>query len=307
MAQTHQQTLTRKATLSGIGLHTGQPVRLTLKPAPVHSGIVFRRTDLPGRPEIAAHWQNVTPSPLCTTLTNDDGTSVGTIEHLMAALAALGIDNAVVDLDGPEVPILDGSSAPFLAALTKAGITRQPAPRAYLRVMRPVCFAEGDKRVQLLPSLLGQSTFDLSVQIDFPSAAIGRQEAHLRLSPAAFQREVAFARTFGFASEVERMRTAGLGRGGSLDNAVVIDGDTVLNPEGFHVPDECVRHKLLDAVGDLSLAGFPLIGRFVGEKCGHYLNYRLLEALFGDEDNYTLETFERVQPVQRQREMALVG
>jgi UDP-3-O-[3-hydroxymyristoyl] N-acetylglucosamine deacetylase len=288
-----QHTVRSAARWQGVGLHSGTPVTLVLRSAPVHTGIRFRRLDLPGRPTVQALWQNVEPSPLCTTLVGEDGTRVVTIEHLMAALAALGIDNAVAELDGPEVPILDGSAAPFLDVLQTVGVKRQTAARRFVRVLQPVTVTEGNRTVTLRPATGAlDDTLDLSVMIDFPSAAIGRQHGSLRLTPEAFRTEVSYARTFGFAEDVARMKAAGLGRGGSLANAVVVEGDTVLNPEGLRAPDEFVRHKLLDAVGDLYLAGAPLIGQFSGERCGHYMNYRLLEALFSDADNWTAETFE---------------
>jgi UDP-3-O-[3-hydroxymyristoyl] N-acetylglucosamine deacetylase len=287
-----QHTVHSAARWHGVGLHSGAPVTLVVRPAPVNSGIVFRRTDLPHRPTVAALWHAVEPSPLCTTLVGEDGTRIATIEHLMAALSALGVDNAVAELNGPEVPILDGSAAPFLDTLRSAGVRQQTLPRRFIRVARPVQVKDGNRTVSLHPadSPLAD-TLDLTVVIDFPSAAIGRQEGHLRLSSAAFLSEVSYARTFGFAEDVARMKAAGLGQGGSLANAVVVEGDRVLNPEGLRAPDEFVRHKLLDAVGDLYLAGAPLIGAFYGERCGHYMNYRLLEALFSDEDNWSLETF----------------
>ena len=288
-----QQTVRSSARWHGVGLHSGVPVTLVLRPAAVNTGIVFRRVDLPKRPTVPALWQYVAPSPLCTTLTGEDGTQVATIEHLMAALAALGIDNAVAELDGPEVPILDGSAAPFLDVLQAVGIKRQTAPRRFVRVLQPVRVIDGNRTVTLRPAASPfADTLDLHVSIDFPSAAIGRQQGSLRLSPAAFTTEVSYARTFGFAEDIARMKAAGLGRGGSLANAVVVEGDQVLNPEGLRAPDEFVRHKLLDAVGDLYLAGAPLIGHFTGERCGHYMNYRLLEALFSDVDNWTIDTFE---------------
>jgi UDP-3-O-[3-hydroxymyristoyl] N-acetylglucosamine deacetylase len=293
MRQHLQQTVRSPARWHSVGLHSGAPVTLVLRPAAVNTGIVFRRVDLPGQPTVPALWHAVEPSPLCTTLVGEDGTRVGTIEHLMAALAAVGIDNAVAELDGPEVPILDGSAAPFLDGLQTAGIKRQTTPRRFVRVLRPVQVIDGNRTVTLHPAASPLAdTLDLTVTIDFPSAAIGRQRGSLRLSPAAFTTEVSYARTFGFAEDVARMKAAGLGRGGSLANAVVVEGDRVLNPEGLRAPDEFVRHKLLDAVGDLYLAGAPLIGQFTGERCGHYMNYRLLEALFSDADNWSLETFE---------------
>jgi UDP-3-O-[3-hydroxymyristoyl] N-acetylglucosamine deacetylase len=249
---------------------------MVLRPAAPDSGIRFYRSDL--NTEIAADWRNAVDSPLCTTLTNSKGVSVGTVEHLMAALAGLEIDNVVVELDGPEVPAMDGSASPFVFLIECAGLTEQDAPRRAIRVLKPVSVGTPGKSAVLAPS----DQFAVSFAIDFASSAIRRQELTLAPCPATFKHELSAARTFGFLDEVERMREAGLARGGSLDNAVVIAGDRVLNEEGLRYVDEFVRHKMLDAVGDLYLAGAPLLGHFHGTRSGHALNRQLLVALFAD-------------------------
>ena len=275
---THQRTL--KATIGcvGVGLHAGHRVSLTLLPAPPGHGIVFRRTDL--GVDIPARFDRVAATSLSTVLADGEA-RVGTIEHVMAALVGSGIDNALIELDGPEPPILDGSAAPYLFLIDCAGIIRQDAPRTAIQVCRPVRVSEGDAFAELRPNP-GLRGLDLALSIDFPAAAIGRQALSIRLTPESFRHELARARTFALAEEVEQMRAAGLVRGGSLDNAVVVDRARVLNPAGLRMPDEFVRHKLLDAVGDLALAGAPLDGRFVAHRSGHTLNNRLLRALFAD-------------------------
>lgn len=289
-----QHTLKSSIGCTGIGLHSGSRVRLTLTPAPTDTGIVFLRTDVGAeRALVAALWDKVADTRLCTLIGNAEGTLVGTVEHLMAALRGSGIDNAVVELDGPEVPIMDGSSEPFVFLIECAGVVAQDAPRRSLRVLKEVTVVDGEKRVSLLPA--PQSSFH--AEIEFSSAAIRRQEGVLRLPTDAersgtFKAEVARARTFGFRHEVDMLRAAGLARGGSLDNAVVIDGDRVMNEGGLRMPDEFVRHKLLDAVGDLYLAGAPIRGHFHGVRPGHEMNNRLLRGLFADRANYTWEVGE---------------
>jgi len=249
---------------------------MVLRPAAPDSGIRFYRSDR--NTEIAADWRNAIESPLCTTLTNSKDVSVGTVEHLMAALAGLEVDNVVIELDGPEVPAMDGSAAPFVFLIECAGLTEQDAPRRVIRVLKPVSVGTPGKSAVLAPS----DRFAVSFAIDFASSAIRRQELTLSPCAATFKHELSAARTFGFLDEVERMREAGLARGGSLDNAVVIAGDRVLNEEGLRYVDEFVRHKILDAVGDLYLAGAPLLGHFHGTRSGHALNRQLLAALFAD-------------------------
>jgi UDP-3-O-[3-hydroxymyristoyl] N-acetylglucosamine deacetylase len=281
--RTAQQTLAAAIGCVGVGLHSGAPCQLTLAPAPPGTGIVFRRTDLPAR-DIPARFDHVADTRLCTVLACPDAPEhrVGTVEHLMAALAARGIDNAVVSVDGPELPILEGSAASFVFLLECAGIAAQPAAPAEIEVLRAVRVEDGPAFAELRPG----PGLHLAVSIDFAAPAIGRQSLRLRLTERSFRTELARARTFTLAEEVERLRNAGLARGGSLGNAVVVDGARVLNPGGLLMPDEFVRHKALDVVGDLALAGAPLRARFIGHRPGHALNNRLLRALFADARNW---------------------
>jgi UDP-3-O-[3-hydroxymyristoyl] N-acetylglucosamine deacetylase len=273
----HQKTLKAAIQCRGVGLHTGARINLVIHPAAAGTGIVFRRRDL-GGVEIAAHWRNIVESTLCTTLGNDAGMKISTIEHLMAALAGLEIDNAIVELDGPEVPVMDGSAAPFVFLIECAGITEQVAPRRGIKVLKPVRVGVSGNSASLTPA----DGFRLSFAIDFASGAIRQQELSYDLDAENFKHEISRARTFGFLDEVERMRQAGLARGGSLENAVVISGDRVLNKEGLRYDDEFVRHKVLDALGDLYLAGGAIQGHFHGVRSGHALNRQLVEALFAD-------------------------
>jgi UDP-3-O-[3-hydroxymyristoyl] N-acetylglucosamine deacetylase len=261
----------------GIGVHSGARVAMVLHPAPADSGIMFRRTDRGGAC-VAAHWRNVQESPLCTTLTNREGVSVATVEHLLAAFAGAEIDNVIVELDGPEVPVMDGSAEPFLFLIERAGIVEQDAPRRAIKVLKPVRVADEDSAAALEPDV----TFNVSFEIDFSSQRVRRQDIALSIDAETFKADLARARTFGFLEEVERLRAAGLARGGSLDNAVVVSDGKVLNSGGLRYADEFVRHKVLDAVGDLYLAGGPIVGHFHGVRSGHAMNRRLLETLFAD-------------------------
>jgi UDP-3-O-[3-hydroxymyristoyl] N-acetylglucosamine deacetylase len=264
------------ANLSGVGIHGGRPVTLDVRPSAAGSGIVFLRRDETGRdPVVRARADRVIDTRLGTTIANAAGVSVATVEHLMAALAGLEIDNAVVAIDGPEAPIMDGSAAPFVRALEAAGRRPQAAPRQFLEILEPIEVRDGDKRARLLPA----DVFEMAFEIAFDDAAIGRQSLDLRLDRAAFRRELADCRTFGFRHEVDALHAAGLARGGSLDNVVVIDGGAVLNAEGLRRPDEFVRHKMLDALGDLYLLGAPILGRYEGRYCGHALNNALARAV----------------------------
>jgi UDP-3-O-[3-hydroxymyristoyl] N-acetylglucosamine deacetylase len=276
-----QRTLKAAIGCVGVGLHSGQRVTLTLRPAEPETGIVFRRTDRGC--DIPARFDYVIDTRLSTVLgaPDDAAARIGTVEHLMAALAAAGIDNAVVELDGPEVPVLDGSAAPFLFLIDCAGIAVQDAPRRVVEVRRTVRVEDGEAFAELRPAG-ADGGFALAVSIDFAAPAIGRQALSLPLSAGSFRQEIAGARTFALAAEVESLRAAGFARGGSLGNAVVVEGARVLNPEGLRMRDEFVRHKLLDAVGDLALAGAVLRGRLVAHRPGHTLNNRLLRALFAD-------------------------
>jgi UDP-3-O-[3-hydroxymyristoyl] N-acetylglucosamine deacetylase len=278
-----QRTLKRPIGCVGVGLHCGQRVQMTLNPAPVGSGLVFRRIDIAPAPiDIPARFDHVVDTRLCTGVASADrpDVQVGTVEHLTAALYGCGIDNALIELDGPEVPILDGSSAPFVFLLECAGFVEQDAPRAEIEVLRPIRVASGDAYAELRPHSGPGLAMALSIAFDAP--AIGRQALSLRLTPDAFRHELARARTFTLIHEVAQLQAAGRAKGGSLDNAIVVDQARVLNPGGLRMPDEFVRHKLLDAVGDLALAGAAVRGRFVAHRSGHTLNNRLLCALFAD-------------------------
>ena len=274
MATTHQHTLAGPAIFAGVGLHTGRRIRAAILPAAAGSGIVFVRTDLGGR-AIQARAGNVVDTRLNTVLGDGSGATVSTVEHLMAAFAALEVDNAVVELDGPEAPIMDGSAAAFVQMIDHVGLRRQEAARQYLEVLRPIEVTDGCRRASLRPA----ARLELAFEIDFDSPAIGRQHIDLVMDQAAFRAQLADCRTFGFLHEVEALRAAGLALGGSLDNAVVVDGEAVLNPEGLRRPDEFVRHKALDALGDLYLLGLPLMGRFEGVRAGHALNNALVRKL----------------------------
>jgi UDP-3-O-[3-hydroxymyristoyl] N-acetylglucosamine deacetylase len=249
---------------------------MMLLPAAPGTGIVFRRTDAGA--EIRAHWSNAAPSALCTILSNGEGIRIGTVEHLMAALHGAEIDNAVVELDGPEVPIMDGSASPFVFLLECAGTVEQDAARRAIRILKPVEISDEEAAATLVPD----HGFSMSFEIDFDNPLIRRQDMALEVSAETFKTELSRARTFGLLDEVHRMQAAGLARGGSLDNAVVVSGDHVLNTGGLRYDDEFVRHKLLDAFGDLYLAGGPMIGHFRGVRSGHSHTRRLLAALFAD-------------------------
>jgi UDP-3-O-[3-hydroxymyristoyl] N-acetylglucosamine deacetylase len=277
-----QTTLKSAIGCVGHGVHTGRRVRLSLRPAEPDRGVVFRRVDL-GR-DIPARYDHVTDARFATTLgePDDPACRVGTVEHVMGALAGAGIDNAVVELDGPEVPILDGSASPYVFLIDCAGVAEQAPPRHVIEVLRPVRVAAGDAWAELQPPTRPGPGFEMALSIEFAAEAIGHQSLALRLTPTTFRHQLCRARTFALAEEVAGLRAAGLARGGSLENAVVVDHDRVLNPGGLRMPDEFARHKLLDAVGDLALAGAALCGRFVAHRSGHALNNLLLRALFAD-------------------------
>lgn len=281
-----QHTLKRPVHCIGVGLHSGNNVSLTIAPAEVGTGIRFVRSDKQGAAaHLVALWDQVVDTRLCTVLGNGYGTTIGTVEHLMAALAGAGVDNAVITIDGPEVPIMDGSAAPFTAMLESAGLAVQRAPRRAIRILKPVDVVEGGKSASFAPA--PETCY--SFEIDFDNAVIARQNRSFTLAPEAFRDDIAEARTFGFLHEVDYLRSVGLARGGSLDNAVVISGDSVMNEGGLRFHDEFVRHKILDAVGDLYLAGAPIIGHFHGCRSGHALNNRLLRALMADQSAWCFE------------------
>jgi UDP-3-O-[3-hydroxymyristoyl] N-acetylglucosamine deacetylase len=274
---TMQHTLKSNAIFDGTGLHSGKPVCMVVMPASADYGIWFRRSDITtGDVMIAARWDAVVPSRLCTLVANTSGHSVSTIEHIMAALAGCGIHNALVNIDGPEVPILDGSARPFVAGLLASGVRTQCAPVRAIRILETIEVREGDAVARLEPS----DMLEIDFSIDFADAAIGRQEKTLNMSNGAFVRELCDSRTFCLQADVDAMRANGLALGGNLKNAVVFAGDQVLSPGGLRHADEPVRHKMLDALGDLALAGGPILGRYVGQRAGHAMTNRLLRALF---------------------------
>ena len=280
-----QKTLRSAVHCTGIGLHSGAKVSMTLKPAEPNAGISFVRTDL-GGVTIPARWDHVVDTRLCTVVGNSDGVTIGTVEHLMAALAGLHVDNAVVEVDAPELPVMDGSSGPFVFLIECAGLLEQACARRAIRVLEPVRATGDGWAISLTPG----NGFSVDVEIDYGRSAVGNQSLALDLVNGTFKKELARARTFGFLDEVQELRAAGLARGGSLDNAVVISGDRILNEEGLRYQDEFVRHKALDAIGDLYLAGGPIIGRFHGMRSGHTGNNRLLRALFARAGSWTWDT-----------------
>lgn len=288
MTSARQTTIGHAVHCSGIGLHSGCPVEMRLLPAPAGHGIVFRRIDLPDAARvadsdrIAARFDSIVDTRLGMTLGNKDGVHVATVEHLMAALMGCGIDNVEVELTGPEVPAMDGSAAPFVFLIECAGLKQFNVRRRALRILRPIVVEDGDKRAELAPA----TRFTVDVEIDFAATMVRRQRFIVDVTEAEFRTHVSRARTFGFLSEVESLRANGLALGGSLENAVVVDGDSVLNADGLRFTDEFVRHKALDAIGDLALAGAPLLGRFRGVRTGHTLNAALLRALFASEDAF---------------------
>jgi UDP-3-O-[3-hydroxymyristoyl] N-acetylglucosamine deacetylase len=277
-----QKTVSKQVKFEGVGLHSGIPARLVIKPASVDHGIVFVRSDLTQDNILPARWDLVDQSPLCTKLVNDAGVSLSTVEHVMAALTGCGITNAYVTVDGPEAPILDGSSAEFVSKILQAGIQAQNGGLRALEILRPVEVIRGDAFARLVP---GQN-LSINFEIDFTDAAIGRQSKTMSMANGAFVRELSDCRTFCRQSDVDMMRSQGLALGGTYENAVVVDGDKVLSPGGLRRADEAVRHKMLDALGDLALAGAPILGRYEGYKAGHALTNQLLRAVFADPSAY---------------------
>lgn len=279
-----QTTLKNAIHCSGVGVHGGQKTCMTLKPAEADSGILFQRSDLPGQPTIPALWSQAVESPLCSRIVaRDCDASVSTIEHLMAALLGCGIDNVLIEIDGPEVPIMDGSAAPFVFLIECAGVAQLDSPRKAIKVLKPVEVSEPHRMARLLP----YDGFAVDFAIHFDSKAVGGQRFACEVTPTSFKQEISRARTFGFLHEVDELRKLGLAKGGSLDNAVVVDDDVILNAGGLRYSDEFVRHKTLDSIGDLYMAGRPLIASFQGDKAGHALTLRLLQALFADASNYS--------------------
>lgn len=284
-----QRTLKNAIRATGVGLHTGEKIYLTLRPAPVGTGIVFRRVDLAAPVDIKADPDHVTDTRMSTTI-ESHGVKISTVEHLMAALAGLGIDNAYVDVTAPEIPVMDGSAGPFVFLLQSAGIEEQVAPKQFIRIRKPVRVEDGDKWVQFEP----WDGFKVSFSIDFdhPSLRKSTQTACVDFSTTSFVKEVSRARTFGFMRDLEMLRAAGLARGAGLDNAIVMDNYRVLNEDGLRYEDEFVKHKVLDAIGDLYLLGHPLIGAFSAHKSGHALNNRILRTLMADTEAWELISYE---------------
>ncbi len=277
MTDFNQRTLKAAVTCQGVGLHSGERVQMTLRPAPAGSGITFVRTDLEPAVEIPARSEHVVDTTFATTL-GKDGARVGTVEHLLAALSGLGVDNARVELTGPEVPIMDGSAAPFVYLVRAAGIELQKRFKRFLVVRKALEVGEGGKRAQVTPA----PQFGVTCTVDFDHPLISDQKLELTMSDRVFYREISRARTFGFLRDVESLKRMGLALGGSLENAIVVDDFNILNPEGLRYSDEFVRHKILDIVGDLALCGMPVIGHFTSVKSGHALNQKLLRRLLGE-------------------------
>jgi UDP-3-O-[3-hydroxymyristoyl] N-acetylglucosamine deacetylase len=293
-----QTTLREPVVVTGIGVHSGSAVTLTLVPAEADTGIAFLRcgTDGSADRELAANFRAVTATEFATVLGDDSGPAISTTEHILAALYGLGIDNAVVEVDGPEVPIVDGSSAPFVAAIDQVGIATQAAPRRYIQVLKPVRVSRDDCYGELRPHLRG---LRIETEIEFDHPLIGRQSLAIEVEPDAFRRELARARTFGFMSDVAKLWSAGYALGASLENTVVVADSRVLNAEGLRYADEFVRHKAVDAIGDLALAGAPLIGAYRSVRGGHKLNHAVVTALMADPTAWayveTPETARRVR------------
>ena len=286
-----QHTLGKVVEFGGIALHSGGNVNLKILPADVDHGVVFRRIDVSrNTSRIPAAWDMVSDTVLSTTITNSNGISVSTIEHLMAALSGSGIDNVLIEIDGPEVPIMDGSSEPFVHGFQSSGVVEQKATRSILKILKPVeVFGESCERIALYPA----DDFSIDFEIDFNSSAVREKTLDVALVNGTFNHEISAARTFGFLEDVDKMRAAGLGLGGSLDNVVIVDGENVLNSEGLRYEDEFVRHKILDCVGDVYLAGGPILGRIEAYKTGHYFNNKLLRQLFANPDAWEWITEEK--------------
>ena len=291
-----QRTLKSMVRATGVGLHTGRKVAMALRPAPIDTGVVFCRSDLPGNPAIPAHALNVTNTTMATVI-EKDGARVSTVEHLMSAFAGLGIDNVFVDVSAEEVPIMDGSAGTFVFLIQSAGMEEQPAPKRYVRVLKRIEIEDGDKKVRLEP--FDGFKVGFSIEFSHPVFDAATSVVEVDFGEVSFVREISRARTFGFTQEVEMLRTRGLARGGSLDNAIVIDDFRVLNAEGLRMDDEFVKHKALDAVGDLYLLGRPLIGAFYGHKSGHALNNQLVRKLIADRSAWEEVTFDKVESLPR--------
>jgi UDP-3-O-[3-hydroxymyristoyl] N-acetylglucosamine deacetylase len=280
-----QTTLDEEVVLTGIGVHSAAPVTVVLHPAEANSGLTFYVANGEGGPAVLhADFRSVTNVTLCTVLGNADGAMVATVEHLLAALRGMGVDNADVEVDGSEAPIMDGSAEPFVEAIREAGVRELDEPRRFIRILKPVRVEEGAAYAEFTP----YDGFRIDVEIDFPTPLVGRQRVAMDLTPANFRRELSRARTFGFMKDVKQLWATGRALGASLDNTVVLGDDRVINPEGLRYADEFVRHKALDAVGDLALAGAPLLGAFRSYRGGHKLNNMVLHALYKDQDSWAV-------------------
>lgn len=281
-----QCTIDKTVAISGIGLHSGSLISMTLRPAEAGTGIIFHRSIGSQTVSIAARSENVVDTRLATVLGRGD-VRISTVEHLLATLAAYGIDNLHIDIDGPEVPVMDGSAAPFAAIIEAAGLRKLSKSRVYLAIRQPVAITDGDKRVNIIPSRFFRMTYDIA----FEHPCVAMQQRSVKVTAESFRRELAPARTFGFLRDVERLKAAGLARGGSLENAIVIDDERILNPEGLRFADEFVRHKILDAVGDLSLVGYPILGHVRAYKAGHDINHKLVEKILANPHCWQLIEF----------------
>jgi UDP-3-O-[3-hydroxymyristoyl] N-acetylglucosamine deacetylase len=296
MKFSRQTTLRSRATVTGVGVHSGSPVSLTLGPASLDAGFVFVRTGLDGADrEIQATAESVIATEFATVLGDKDGPLVSTAEHVLAALRGMGVDNATIEVDGPEVPIMDGSAAAFVAAIDQAGIVSQSAPRRFIQVLKPVQAAIGDSFGELRP----HAGFRAEVEINFANPVIGHQKFALELSAEGFRRDVARARTFGCMNDVARLWSAGFALGASFENSVVFDDERLLNPEGLRYANECARHKVLDVIGDLALAGLPLLGAYRSVRGGHKLNHAVLTALLADRTAWRV--VDAAEPARRPR------
>lgn len=280
----NQNTVAAIVSVSDVGLHSGKPVNLQIKPATADQGFVFIRSDLKENNIILGSYENVTDTKMCTLISNEHGAKVGTIEHLMAALWALKIDNAIIEVDASEIPMLDGSSKIFMEEISKVGIKSLNKPRKYLAVTKEVTYQAGDKLIKLSPS----NHFEVITQVDFPHPAIGKQTATFNLSESDFYKEISFARTFGFIKDVEYLKSIGLAQGASLENAVGFDENGVMNPEGLRAPDEIARHKILDCIGDLYLCGHRLVAKIEIIKAGHELHNKVLHELLKDKSQFII-------------------
>ena len=279
----NEKSLAKSVFFEGVSLHSGKHCKVNIKPSGIDTGIVFIRKDLPNSIPIKAHWKNVTSTKLCTTISNKEGASISTIEHLMSALSGLHIDNAIIEVYGPEIPIMDGSAEPFVRLIKEAGIINQKKERKYIKVLKSVTVENDDSSVSIKPN----DQFSINLEIDFPSSIIDHQSCKLQMVNGNYVEDISKARTFGFEEDVDTLRNAGFALGGSLSNAVVVGKNRILNKEGLRYKDEFVRHKILDSIGDLYLAGSPIIGYFEGKKSGHKLNNDLLRKLLSEKSNWT--------------------